>query len=315
MVAPHIGDIPFLDLARPETTQLLLDKLAKTAPGESPYTQTTLLHCKAFLSGVIAYAQRYGKFAGHTNPLQGKTVMPEGGADSADTYAYSLTEVEDMLNVLTDETQRTLVAVAMYTGLRRSEIRGLQWTDLDVDPETGWNLLSVSRTFWERVEGKTKTRASTATIPVIPELKETLDAHHAAQREDFPAATYVFESMKRPGSPLDISSIGNKQIGRKLAEYELKDQFGGNLWHGLHAFRRGLGNTLKSLSVDETIIADVLRHGGAVTSAVVTEQYYTKAAMNRMQEAMQRVHTAIQELRRKRQSVVGVIGINRRKSA
>jgi integrase len=170
------------------------------------------------------------------------------------------------------------------------------------DPETGWNLISVSRTFWERIEGKTKTKSSTATIPVIPELKEALDVHHKEQQKVFPAAAYIFESPTRPGFPLDISSIGNKQIAVKLAERKLRDQMGGNLWHGLHSFRRGLGNTLKSLGVDETIIKDILRHGGAVTSAVVTEQYYTKAAMNRMQDAMHRVSQAIQDTRRKRKS-------------
>jgi integrase len=301
MVKPHVGDIPFLDFSRAETTQVFLDKLAKTPKQDGEkYTQTTLLHVKAFLSGVIAYAQRYGKFGGLGNPLAGKTVMPEGGADSEDTYAHTLSEVEDMLDILTDVTQRTLVVVAMYTGLRRSEIRGLKWSDLSADPGTGWNLLSVGRTFWERTEGVTKTKSSTATIPLIPEAKAILDEYREVQKKDFPAATYIFESPKRPGSPLDLSSIGNKMIAVRLAAAGLKDQDGNNLWHGLHSFRRGLGNAMKDLGIDIEIRANMLRHGGAVTDKLVTEKHYSKASMLRMQDAMQKVSQAIKTLRKKR---------------
>jgi integrase len=72
-------------------------------------------------------------------------VTLEGGADSEDRYAYTLSEVENMLDALTNETQETIITVAMHTGLRRFEIRGLKWSDLILHKGSGRNILSVSR--------------------------------------------------------------------------------------------------------------------------------------------------------------------------
>ena len=107
-------------------TQNLLDKLA----ARGVLLTRTLIHIKAFVSGVISEAIRRDKMLGILyNPLHHSVVKIEGGKPSEDTYAYTLSEVEDILAAVNDKQNgqlyRTLIAVAMYAGLRRSEIRGL----------------------------------------------------------------------------------------------------------------------------------------------------------------------------------------------
>jgi hypothetical protein len=65
-----------------------------------------------------------------------------------------------MLKLLPDPA-RTIVAVAAFVGLSRSEIRGLEWPD-----HTG-DRISVVRSVWESVVSETKTRARKAPVPVI----------------------------------------------------------------------------------------------------------------------------------------------------
>jgi len=47
---------------------------------------------------------------------------------ASNEHAYTLEEVADMLDKL-PEPARTVCAVAAFTGLARSELKGLQWED------------------------------------------------------------------------------------------------------------------------------------------------------------------------------------------
>jgi integrase len=251
MVAPLVKGVPLSDFGKASVTQNLLDKLA----ARWTLSTRTLIHVKAFVSGIISEAIRRDKMLGVLyNPLHHSVVKIEGGNASEDTHAYTLNEVEDILDAVKDsQLYRSLIAVAMYTGLRRSEIRGLQWGDLQFDPKTKWGTLSIGRTFWGDAEGTTKTEDSKAVIPLIPQLTEELESYREQRAGQDSPDRFIFEGP-RPNMPYDISAIGNKMIKPILVERELKDENGGELWHGFHGFRRGLGNTLDGLQVDMKIM-------------------------------------------------------------
>jgi len=99
--------------------QMLADIAAKAKLGRS-----SLRHCKAFLSGAFKQAKRLGILDG-LNPIQ-DTSIPNVPEAEQDTYAYSLAEIKSMLAVLPEPT-RTIVLTAAFTGLRKSELRGLTW--------------------------------------------------------------------------------------------------------------------------------------------------------------------------------------------
>ena len=177
---------------------------------------------------------------------------------------------------------------------------GLQWGDIQFDAKTKQGTLSISRTFWGDSEGETKTEDSTAEIPLIPQLAEEFEAYRKHRAGLDAPDRFIFEGQ-RPNMPYDISAIGNKMLKPILVEAELEDENGGELWHGFHGFRRGLGNTLDGLGVEMKIIAAILRHKTPITKSIVTEKHYTKTAkMPRMVDAMQKFSDEITRVRDER---------------
>jgi integrase len=77
------------------------------------------------------------------------------------------------------EPARTVVALAAFSGLRESEIRGLQWPDYD------GAYLHVRRSIWRTHVGETKTSESANAVPVIAPLRKMLDLHRWRRGLDF----------------------------------------------------------------------------------------------------------------------------------
>jgi integrase len=112
-------------------------------------SHNTHMRIKAFLSGVFSWATADSAFQG-ANPFEDQKA---GGRKKGETsfegltegerrrkekikasneHAYTLEEVAEMLDKL-PEPARTVCAVAALTGLTRSELKGLKWTDYDGD--------------------------------------------------------------------------------------------------------------------------------------------------------------------------------------
>lgn len=138
---------------------------------------------QAFLSGAFKQAKRLGILDG-INPVMDLSI-PRAPELEEDTYAYNLSEIKTMLAVLPNPTW-TVVQTAAFTGLRKSEIRGLAWENFD------GKELSVKRSVWgtkklaEKLEGNSawggvanepKTKRSRASIPVVKQLADSLEAH------------------------------------------------------------------------------------------------------------------------------------------
>ncbi len=66
--------------------------------------------------------------------------------------------------------ERVMVLLAGTTGLRRGELIGLRWRDIDF----GTMQANVTRSVWRNVEGDTKTEASRKPVPLHPVVIEDL---------------------------------------------------------------------------------------------------------------------------------------------
>lgn len=120
------------------------------------------------MSGVFSLAKQLGYYDG-LNPLQDTRVDPRA-AEPAETYAYSLEEVQALLAVL-PEPAATAFAVAAFMGLRIGEIEALRWEDYREGE------MHISRSIWNGHVGAPKTRKSAAPLPVIRQLAERLEMH------------------------------------------------------------------------------------------------------------------------------------------
>jgi integrase len=223
----------------------------------------THLRIKNFVRGVFTWAIADGAFVG-VNPME--ETKARGQTKKEDTFkgltekerlrkkkiqasnehAYTLEEVAEMLDKL-PEPARTVCAVAAFTGLTRSELKGLKWEDYDGE------TINVRRKIWNDHIGAPKTEAREAGVYVVPLLRKIL----AKYKVSYPPLgdEWIFrgEKMLRP---LDLDNLSRRDI----------PQYINGAWYGWHAFRRGLGTRLNDAGVDDTEIQSILRHADVSTT-------------------------------------------------
>ncbi|MGD0227750.1 MAG: hypothetical protein ABSF71_36015 [Terriglobia bacterium] len=206
--------------------QHLFDAMAEKTPGLS---HQTLMHVQAFLSAVFNYARGEDVLRG-ANPMQG--VKAEERRYNPGRSAYTPEDIHAMLGRL-EEPARTVVAVAAFTGLRKSEIRGLCWEDYTGDE------IRVVRNVRRTHVGPTKQESGENPVPVIPILRRALDQH----RRCHPGDGYI-SAGDRLRAPLNLGNLLRRVLSPEL-------EGGWKRWHG---FRRGLGTNLYRLGVPAEVI-------------------------------------------------------------
>jgi integrase len=238
----------------------LLEQIAR----DDDLSVTTLAYVKSFLSGVFRYARRQG-ILNTENPM--RDVVLSKARPGGETYAYSLEEIMQMLDVL-PEPASTIVAVAGFAGVREGELRGLLWENCD------GKQLSITRSVWRSYVLNPKTKASVAPVPVIAQLREKLNNHRALTGN--PRSGPIFPNSV--GKPASLARIAHDVIRPSLEKVN-------QVWHGWHAFRRGLAT---NLGVSDKVIQAILRH----SNVAVTQACYIKTAGADAIEAMRSLEDA-----------------------
>ena len=227
--------------------------------------QTSYANLKGFLSSAFRYALRHG-FT-DSNPVR-DAAIPQGL--DADTHAYTLKEVHKFMQVLDEPVSRALIMVAMFTGLRTEEIKGLKWSDYQKTPE-GY-VLNIERAVVRGKLVEVKTDSSKAPVAVIKTVERVLAAHLAKNSGD----GYIFHGDT--GKPLVTENLVRRSIRPTLAAAKVE-------WHGFHAFRRGIG----------TILEIDVRH----SVEDVTGKHYIKSDVREGRAALERVEKDFLKLKPK----------------
>jgi integrase len=247
----------------------------------------THLRARAFLSGVLTTALQSNVITG-VNPMSATKAggMSKGRKLSeltprekkireSNNHAYDHAEIALMLEKL-PEPARTVVAVAAFTGLTRSEIPALKWEDYK-DGE-----IFVSRKKWRGHIGAPKTEAREAGLPVPPLLQEILAKYKA--NKQFPAVEgdWMFYGMKEK-KPIDMDNLSRRDI----------PQYINSAWRGWHAYRRGLGTRLGDMGMSATNIQSILRHANIATTLgfyVFPNPVKTKGGLKKLAEAVRKTY-------------------------
>jgi len=261
--------------------QQLLNQIAEG----TGLSHTSLKHIKWFLVAALNYAKQVDALQCDGNPME-YTDVP-AGAVTEQTKAYSLAEISSMIAALEDEPiASAVIATAAFTGLRRSELRGLRWSDFRD------GQFFITRTVWNTTErDKTKTIDAKAPVPVLRLVARIL--------EPLRGDGYIFAGPKN-GRPLNLANLARRIIVPKL------NAAGVQCWSGWHGFRRGLATNLFELGEDEATIQAILRHADVKTTRrhyikknVVSKE--SKQAMNRLAQ----VFTKMQQKQLRRRSGLG----------
>jgi integrase len=131
------------------------------------------------LSGILADAQRRGRVA--RNVVRERTARRSAGARHKRRLVVGVdipspAEVRAIIGGLVGH-YRDLILVALFTGLRASELRGLDWDDVGVD---GARLHVRQRADFRGAIGSPKTAAAQRAVPLPPIVVNALRARKLA---------------------------------------------------------------------------------------------------------------------------------------
>jgi integrase len=148
------------------------------------------------------------------------------------------------------EPLRTAVELDAFTGLRRGELIGLQWQDIDFQDL----VIHVRRSVVQMVNGSTKTEASAKDIPFDAELAESLK--RLKETSVYSSDTdWVFASIKMKGKqPLWPDSLWSRHGKPAVAAAKVMKRV------AYHTFRHTFGTLLNANGENPKVVQELLRH-------------------------------------------------------
>lgn len=160
--------------------------------------------------------------------------------------------------------ERAMVMIAGSTGLRRSELFALRWSDVSFFTME----IAVTRSCVRNHFGDTKTEASRKPVPLHESVCDVLAEWRGASLykgdDDF-----LFPSIRMNGTqPLMPDMVLKKAIRPALTRAAITGKI-----IGWHSFRHSLATNLRSLGVDVKVAQELLRHANSRT----TMDLYTQA--------------------------------------
>jgi integrase len=181
---------------------------------------------------------------------------------------------------------RAMVILAGSTGLRRSELVALTWSDIDLE----LMQINVRRSCVRSRFGDTKTEASRRPVPLHPSVAKTLSVWRT-ETSYGSESDFVFPSSRLNGKkPVTPDMVLKKIIRPALERAGIKDKV-----IGWHSFRHSLATNLRAAGVDLKTAQELLRHA----NSRITLEVYTRAISATKREANDRVMQMVFEAGKK----------------
>lgn len=226
--------------------------------GRMDYAKQTVANHKIAISRILHYAvvECYIPF----NPAR-EAEIPRGLSEMPRKPATK----EEEQKILECANVWLMPYMALLTGMRKGELRGLQWGDIDLDK----GLIYVRRSVWD--EGgpqiKTpKTEAGTRKIPIMEPLKRELERHRGEPNK------FVFGDDK----PISLGQF-------KVMFDKFKKQT------GITATMHQLRKSYATMAVGANIPADVLKSIFGHKDISTTLNIYAEVREDRIKEAGQKM--------------------------
>ena len=241
----------------------------KTAQGK-PLAPKTIRHHYATLANVFSFAVRQEIIT--KNPMD-KVDCPKTPRKKVD--AFTEEQARSFFGYL-DECPmdfRCMLNLLITTGMRRGELMGLQWGDIDFDD----CVISVNRNVTYTpdsgiVVSTPKTECSVRQIPVMPSVAAVLMEYRNGA-EKWKENDFLFPKDGNPSLARDPNSI-TRRVKRFMKLHDLPDM-------SPHDLRHSCATLLLSNGADIKSVQEILGHSNAST----TLNFYVKSDMKQMKAA------------------------------
>jgi integrase len=226
------------------------------------------------MSAIFKHAMRYEWT--DKNPI---SLVRQSAKRQSIPAVLEVDEARALLSELKDP-YRTMVFLAMSTGLRVSELLALKLQDIDFDSQE----VNLRRGIVHQVVGGMKTEASRKPIPLDPRLAEALSDWRARSAYN-QAEDWIFASPEmKGGQPYWPDSALRKHIRVAATRAGITKRIG---WH---TFRHTYGTLLKANGEDVKVVQESLRHA----NSRITLDTYTQAVTSMKRAAQSKVVGMIQ---------------------
>jgi integrase len=222
------------------------------------------------MSAVFQHALRHQFIS--VNPIRG--LVRQSAKREREPDVLTALEISSIIKRLSPF-DRTLVFLAASTGLRFSELRGLQWQDVDF--ESG--VLNLRRGVVKNHITEMKNKASRKPVPLHPVVVESLLILRMASAYNQPS-DWVFASVKAKGKvPVWPSALMSDHILPAVKAAKIEKHVS---WH---VFRGSYATLLKANGEDVKTVQDSLRHA----TFQVTMDSYAQSIPQAVRSAHSRV--------------------------
>lgn len=191
-------------------------------------------------------------------------------------------EIMAILKQLSDPL-RMMMELEAFTGLRRGEMIGLKWEDVDFDRL----LLHVRRSMVAMVAGAPKTEASRKEVPLDAQLAESLWAWKQQAAYPMPG-DWVFASPHMKGRQPYWPTSRWRHFGRPALK-----RAGVTKDVTFHTFRHTFGTLLNANGENSKVVQELLRHA----SLKVTTDVYMQAVSTQKRQAQARLVSLVRGAR------------------
>lgn len=180
-------------------------------------------------------------------------------------------EGDDPINIT-----RTAFLVAAVMGMRRGEVFGLQWQDVDFERA----ILHVRRSYVDGVVGPPKTDSSRRPLPVPPQVIEALKVWREKSSYTEPENGVFASDVSFGKQPYWPGTLWRRNVAPAIERTGIiKPGLG---WHTL---RRSYASLLLSSGASLRVSMELMRH----STAEMTLQTYAQIVGNEKREAGQRI--------------------------
>jgi integrase len=243
----------------------------------TPLANGTKVKIRNLMSAIFRHGMRY-EFLPRVEEANPMKYVRQSGKRQGIPVVLEVEQFQQLFAVL-EQRERTMVLLDCGSGLRRGELIGLQWTDIDFAKKQ----MNVIRSVVEMVAGNVKTETSKKAVPLDDFMIEELLAWYNITPYKKPE-DWVFASdspragLKRGKQPYWPSTIMRhfiQPVAKKLGIRNLN-------WH---TFRHTYSTLLHANGEDPKVVQELLRH----SSIKVTMDIYTQAVTATKRKAQSRV--------------------------
>lgn len=253
-----------LDNLTAREIQKFINSLAQDGVNENTgkaLSHKTMVHYLSFISTIIDYAIKMDMLT--DNPCRRVTV-PKGS--KKDRRILTIEQTEEFIRLLNEAPQkyRVFFMLDIYSGMRRGELLGLEWKDIDFDE----GVIRIQRTSnYTKSRGiytdTTKTEGSERWIKVPEEIVELLKTYKTVQDIDRKNLANQWIDTDRLFTQWNGWPMSPQTPYDWLRKFCKKHNFP---FYGVHQFRHLHTSLLIGAGVDPTTVSGILGHSQVSTT-------------------------------------------------